>query len=546
MDPKLLISRIFQWEDSRLFAHILRGRDVHSVTYGDLKGRAKKYASSLIAHSVRPGDLVIIILPHGFDLYASFLGAMLAGAIPTILPPPSRKQDPLLYWSSQQQLISRTEGAALITFSENIVALKENDISLSCRIIIPELVDAVEAKDSYPGFIVQETSAAFLQHSSGTTGLKKGVVLPHRSVLLQLDRYARTLELSQADLIATWLPLYHDMGLVACFLLPAVHGVPIVSMDAFEWVNRPRSLLRAMSNYKCTLCWLPNFAFHHIASSPEPLKDISLASVRSFINCSEPCRPDSFDTFGSILKECGGKEESLQVCYAMAESVFAVSQTKMGSKVKRFYTEGDRFFPADQSTDLPSGPLYLSSGPLIPGVQARIIGEDGQVLNEGSIGKIEIKADFLFTGYFKNHELTQQKIVDGWYQTGDRGGLFARELIVQGRWDDIVIYHGKKFSAFEIESCISSSVSEVKAGRVVVFADSEQQTTELTVVFEKNPEVSIDEESICISIRETLLQNYEITPRTIMSVPVGWIVKSTSGKISRKANREKYNQGFAS
>src|SRR6185436_5952012 len=169
---------------------------------------------------------------------------------------------------------------------------------------------------------------ALLQHSSGTTGLQKGVALSHRAVLNQLDRYAESIRLSAGDTIVSWLPLYHDMGLIAGFVMPIVSQTPLVLMSPFDWVRAPYRLLQAVSQFHGTLAWLPNFAYNFCAqkSRDRDLQGVDLSSWRAVINCSEPMRWESHQAFLKRFAPYGLRAEALATCYAMAENVFAVTQ----------------------------------------------------------------------------------------------------------------------------------------------------------------------------------------------------------------------------
>ena len=167
-----------------------------------------------------------------------------------------------------------------------------------------------------------------LQHSSGTTGLQKGVALSHTAVFNQLESYRNSIKLSDSDVIVSWLPLYHDMGLIASFLMPILSGIPLVLMSPFDWVRAPHKLMHAISDYQGTLCWLPNFAYNFCAKKirNSDLDGVDLSSLRAVINCSEPMRFESHKMFLERFQEYGFRETALATSYAMAENVFAVTQ----------------------------------------------------------------------------------------------------------------------------------------------------------------------------------------------------------------------------
>ena len=268
------------------------------ITYADLAHRSRDYASEYQRRGVGKGNIVAIMVPHSPELFPAFLGAMAIGAIPAFFPTLSPKQDPAIFWSVHDAVFQHIRARLLLTDAEGLSPVREA-LPAHAHLAVSVAEVCSGSNRVHETANVCSDDVAFLQHSSGTTGLKKGVQLTHRAVLRQVDAYAATLGLSAHDRIATWLPLYHDMGLIACFMLPLVKRVPVVALDPFEWVVQPTSLLDAIERHGCTLTWLPNFAFHHIVHTVRPGGRWRLESMRAFIDCSEPCKPDTFDLFFS-------------------------------------------------------------------------------------------------------------------------------------------------------------------------------------------------------------------------------------------------------
>jgi fatty-acyl-CoA synthase len=305
-DPQDLCSRVCQRgtdEPERLFARVLSGGRVQTITYGEFVAAASRYAADYLDRGVQPGDVVLIILRHGPELFYSFMGALLVGALPSFLPFLTPKQNPALYWASHQALFARIDARLLVTWRENLASINASIPGFAVPVHLVEQTRRAGEIRSLPER--QWRGPAFLQHSSGTTGLKKGVIITHEALRAQVEAYAGAIGLDEKDTIATWLPLYHDMGLIACFLMPAMLGVPIVCMDPFEWVLKPTMLLDAVEEYGCTLAWLPNFAFHHLLALAPEDRRWDLSSVRAFIDCSEPCRTPTFRLFAERFADMG-------------------------------------------------------------------------------------------------------------------------------------------------------------------------------------------------------------------------------------------------
>ena len=260
------------------------GREDVSLTYDRLLSGASAYARTLESEGIRPGEVVVLILQHGEELVYSFWGAILHGAIPSIMPFLTEKLSPDRYRADLSALISVTKPAAIVTYPEFEMevrsALQEGD---SVRSVI--VSNRVEPQtniefDSLKGLERKPEDIVLLQHSSGTTGLQKGVALSHQAIFNQLNSYGESLAISENDAIVTWLPLYHDMGLIAGFLMPILSGIPLVLMSPFDWVRAPYKLLQSISKYRGTLTWLPNFAYNFCA---QKVRDRHIEGVASQI-----------------------------------------------------------------------------------------------------------------------------------------------------------------------------------------------------------------------------------------------------------------------
>ncbi len=394
---------------------------------------------------------------------------------------------------------------------------------------------------------------AFLQFSSGTTGLRKGVMLSHRSVLAQIELYSAALSLDAADLIATWLPLYHDLGLIACFILPLVTGTPIVMLDAFEWVSRPVRLFQAVTKHRATLVWLPNFAFNHLAATVPVRPGLDLSSVRAFINCSEPCKIESMRRFAAKFAAINARPDQLQACYAMAEAVFAVTQTGLGHEPATLTVDRTAFVDEQRVVPVSSGhsaaaPLELvSTGRLLPGFALRVLGPDGADLPADRVGELAIRGPSMFDGYYRSPEASAEPFRDGWYLTGDLGFVRDGELFVTGRAKDIVIVYGKNFYSHDIED-LAGGVDGVKPGRAVAFGVyNELAGSESVVICAETDETDPDRQAaIAHRVKAAVLSSLDLAVGAVVTVPPRWLIKTSSGKISRAQNRDKYLAMLAS
>jgi fatty-acyl-CoA synthase len=509
--------------------------------------RALRFTSLLRLNGAEHGDLVLIILRHGIDANAAFFGAMLTGAIPSFLPYPNNKQDHGLYWSQHAKIFAFCQPRLILVYDELRDAVIECAHGTSASVVAQSAVaHQTPCKiDRLP----HADDIALLQHSSGTTGLKKGVALSYRSICLQLDAYADALALQDVPnaRVASWLPLYHDMGLISSFLLPLWRGLPIVSLDPFVWLTRTWLFFEGIQEFRATHAWLPNFAFMHLVRTIRGSRVWDLSSLVALVSCSEPCKAETFDAFLAKFTAWGITPATLQTCYAMAETVFAVSQSVPGEPVRQVSV--DRACIAELTQVVPSrvdadGQRLLSNGRPVAGCEVRIV-RDGMSVQERDIGEVCISAAFLFDGYYKNREATEAAMQDGWYRTGDLGFLADGEVFIVGRLKDVIIVNGKNLFAHDLEAAVSR-VPGVKPGRAVAFGRYvEALGSEQLIVVVESDGGAADSAAVVLDVNQAVMTEVGIACADVRLVDAGWLVKTTSGKVSRSENARKYGVQFA-
>lgn len=535
-------------------------RQDETLSYRALIRRSAGYAAALRSMRVEPGDMVILIFDHGVDLVASFIGAVLHGAVPSIMPFLTEKLSPERYRASLSALFEITEPSAVITYPEfQAEAEKALAESYSNRRLTPEVltssrVDEVDHLDwsVLPGLERSPDDLVLLQHSSGTTGLQKGVALSHRAVFNQIDSYSTSLGLNSDDIIVSWLPLYHDMGLIAGFILPLLARVPLVLLSPFDWVRAPYRLMQAVSSYKGTLTWLPNFAYNFCAQKirHRDLQGVDLSSWRAVINCSEPMHWESHEMFLRAFESFGLDARALSTCYAMAENVFAVTQGGINGPVTEDLIDlsamlNDRLaVPAVRAENESNTLRMLSAGMPISNTRLRILDSNLSDLPERQVGEVALQSDCMLTGYYRRPDLTAKAFHDGWYLTGDLGYLADGELYITGRKKDLIIVGGKNIYPQDIER-LAGEVEGIHPGRVAAFGvyNDRTGTEDVVVVAEVDPDNAGEIELIEREIRQRVTQGSDVTLREIQLVGRNWLIKTSSGKVARAANREKFLQG---
>lgn len=522
--------------------------------YRDLLSQADKFAVALKQKGISKGEVCAIIIRHNPDFYPLYLAIASIGAIPAVLAYPNGRLHPDKFRQGLEGM-ARHSGLDWIMTERDleyvVSPLTLNNSTTIKGIIFPlELNWDTSANNREYSEILsiranmKATDPFLLQHSSGTTGLQKPVLLTHKEILLQVSNYSEAIRLTDSDIIASWLPLYHDMGLIAAFQMPLAAGITTIQIDPFQWVMVPEVLLDAISKEKATLSWLPNFSFNLMADKirPEDLEDISLESVRMLINCSEPVRQDSFDKFFEHFSPLGITREKFGACYGMAEITFAATQTEPGVEprhmsVDRLMLSKGIVKPGDG--DSSSIRVCVSSGRPIRGTQIRIIDQEGKDLPEGLVGEIIIKSETIFSGYRNYPEKTAEVLKNGWYYSGDLGFLWEGYIYAIGRRKDIIIVAGNNIYPEDVEDAVMQAEGVIP-GRVIAFGEEDPSigSEQISVIAESHytePEML---KKLRLDIVKTGMQ-IDVTIKNVYIVPPRWLIKSSAGKPARKANMER-------
>lgn len=542
--------------DSAAVVHWKAGEAPRRWTCGELIRTAEIYSAALTNSGIEKGQVCAIIVRHNALLYPMYMACVSAGAIPAILAYPNPRLHPEKFREGLEGMGRRSGLDWILTeraLEDVLQPLLGDGRSTIKGLHFPfedsNYLEVVQSgvrpgpAQSAPLITARESDPLLLQHSSGTTGLQKPVLLSHQTVLEHVTEYGKFLAVSPQDKIVSWLPLYHDMGLIAALHLPLALGIPTIQIDPFEWVQAPSLLLEAMSVERATLTWLPNFAFSMMADKiqEEDLEGVTLDSCRMVINCSEPVRYRDQEKFFNRFAPRGLKREALASCYAMAETTFAVTQTPPGREPStlavdpKSLSQGVARPVAEGST----ARVCVSSGELIPGCQIRVVDDEFNDLDDGRVGEVLIKSSFMFDGYRNYPEKTAAAIRDGWYLTGDYGFRYGSDYYIIGRKKDIVIIAGNNIYPEDVEAVIND-LKGVIPGRVVAFGeeDAEFGSERLSIV----AETPLTDEGERRQLRMAIIKagmGIDVSITNVYLVPPRFLVKSSAGKPSRSANRER-------
>jgi fatty-acyl-CoA synthase len=525
--------------------HWVAGEEPFRWRRGALIDAAAGYAAHLIERGVSRDDVCAIMIRHRRELYPLYLGVSLIGALPAVLAYPNPRLHPLKFRDGLMGM-SRRSGLDWLLAERAIEPiarpLLDGGQSTMRDLLFPlewELV-ARAGRVAPPAGLTPD-DPCLLQHSSGTTGLQKPVTLSHSAVLEHVRRYGESIALSTNDRVVSWLPLYHDMGLIAAFHLPLAAGIPTVQLDPFEWVVAPIILLEAIHREGGTLCWLPNFAYHLLAdrSPDEDMEGIRLDGMRLFVNCSEPVRAESHERFLARFERYGVGAGSLAACYAMAETTFAATQTAPGIAPRVWNASRDEL-SRGRFRVAAAGEVVrrcVSSGAPIGGCTIEAVDENRRPVGADRVGELRIRSVSMFDGYRNYPEKTAEVFEEGWYYSGDYGFVHGGECFVIGRKKDIIIVAGKNIYPEDVEDAVSR-VSGIAPGRVVAFGvdDEALGTEQVCIVAETDRQDEPDLRKLRREVIEAAMR-LDVTISRVYLVPSRWLIKSSSGKPSRSANR---------
>ncbi len=542
-----------KFPDKDAFIHWVAGEEPFRWTFSNLLKAAESFAVGLKRRGVQRGDVCATIIRHNKYFYPIYLGISSIGAIPAVLAYPNPRLHPDKFRQGLQGMSKRSGLDWILTereISEIIKPLITEENSTIRGSFFPlewekdlkfegvELKRINEVRAN-----IKSSSPVLLQHSSGTTGLQKPVLLSHKAVRDHVKNYGKSIGINQNDKIVSWLPLYHDMGLIAAFHLPLAFGIPTVQIDTFEWVMVPSLLLEAISKEKGTLTWLPNFAYNILADKvhEDELEGVSLESMRMFINCSEPVRDRSNKIFYERYKKYGVKENMLSSSYGMAEVTFSTTQSPPGEKLKTLKVDKQKLCKGivEIVKNGENSKVCVSSGKVIEGCKVRIVDDGGNDLPDGLVGELLIKSVSLFDGYRNYPEKTAAVLKDGWYLSGDYGFRYKDYYYIIGRKKDIIIVAGNNVYPEDVEDLIGQ-VEGVIPGRVIAFGedDDELGSEQISVAVETKITDTQQHKKLKLEIIKAGMAD-DINIKKVYLVPPRWLIKSSAGKPSRKANRER-------
>jgi len=526
----------------------------HPIDYRTLALSARRVAAGLQRRGLEPRETVAIMLPTSREYFFVYLGILLAGGVPVPIYPPARPTQLEEHVRRHVRILGNARSALMVTVPEARAVARLLQAHLPTLRDVVGAAELTHAPDEPAPVSVASEDVAFVQYTSGSTGDPKGVVLTHANLLANIRAMGPALDVRDDDVFVSWLPLYHDMGLIGAWLGTLYYGLPLVAMSPLAFLARPVRWLRAIHAHRGTLSAAPNFAYELCARKIDDaeLEGLHLSSWRIAANGAETVLPETLARFGQRFARYGLRAQALTPVYGLAECSVGLAFTPPGRGPRVDAVQRDAFVRTGQALPAAAGdanPLrFVSCGRAIPGHEIRIVDAQGRPLTERLEGRLEFRGPSATSGYLDNPKATARLLRDGWLDTGDRGYLADGELILTGRVKDIVIRGGRNIYPHEVEEAVSE-VDGVRKGCVAVFgsADAGGGTERLVVLAETRVRANEKDarERLRAAIGERVLDVLGEPADAIVLAPPHTVLKTSSGKVRRSACRELYEAGRA-
>ncbi len=522
------------------------------ITYGRLWEESAAIAGGLVARGVAHGDTVALMLPTSVDFLRTFMGALTARAIPVPIYPPARL-DRLPEYADRQAAILVDAGTRLL-----VTDSRARPVGRLLRTGLPGLAEVLTADElsvsGRPFAVAQGDGGdpALIQYTSGSTGRPKGVLLTHDNLLANIQAIAVGLALAPTDVGVSWLPLYHDMGLIGSWLMCLYHGIPLTLLPPTAFLARPERWLWAIHERRATLSAAPNFAYELCARrlSEQVLSGLDLSSWRVALNGAEAVSPGTLRRFAARFRPHGFHPEALLPAYGLAECsvALALPPASRGPRVDHvarlpFEREGSVRPASPGDADALE---FVSVGRELPGHEVRIVDEASAEVDERVVGRLVFRGPSMTNGYYRNADATAAiALPGGWLDSGDLAYRADGEIYVCGRRKDLIIKAGRNLVPEEVED-VAADVDGIRRGCVAAFgvARAELGTEALVIVAETRVGDPTLRGPLADRVAARVAEMVGVPPDQIVLVEPGAVPKTSSGKLRRSATRDLFLSGM--
>ena len=520
------------------------------ISYARLADQARAVAGALVARGVERGDRIALMLPTGGDFFYAFFGILNAGCVPVPIYPPVRPSQLEDHLRRQTGILNNAEAVGLITVRQAraiAAVLKLQVDSLRFVETVERLRDGGAEGVSA---LVQADDLALLQYTSGSTGRPKGVMLTHANLLANIRAMGRSVGIDSNDIAVSWLPLYHDMGLIGTWLGAMYFAVPSVIMSPLTFLARPEQWLCAIDRHRATISAAPNFAYELCVRKieDEAIRDLDLSCMRLMMNGAEPVSPLTIRRFTERFEPYGFRGEAMTPVYGMAENSLALTvpsdaRIPYVDRIRRdAMTSRGVAVPADDEHR--ETLEFVACGQPLRGHEVRVVDTDGRELPDRHEGRLQFRGPSATSGYFRNEEATNELLDGDWRNSGDLAYVADGDIFVTGRSKDIIIRAGRNIYPHQLEEAVGQ-VEGVRKGCVAVFgsADAQSGTERLVLVAETRETAEDRLDEIRDRVMETTAEVLESPVDEVVLAPPQTIPKTSSGKIRRSKTRTLYECG---
>jgi len=520
------------------------------ITYAALYDSAAAVAAGLQAHALQPGQSVALMLPTSRDFFSGFYGILLAGGIPVPIYPPTRLSQLEEHLRRQGRILSNAETVMLLTVPEAkpVARLLSAQVEGLRRVVtVPELsADG----GTYVRPAAQAHDIALVQYTSGSTGNPKGVVLTHANLLANLQAMAQVVQITSTDVFVSWLPLYHDMGLIGAWLGSLYYAYPLVLMSPLAFLARPARWLWAIHTHRGTLSAGPNFAYELCVRRIEDrdLEGLDLSSWRVAFNGAEPVSASTLARFTERFSKYGFRPEAMAPVYGLAEAALGVAFPPLGRAPHIDHIKREPFMRSGRAVPAEAHDAtafhFVSCGQPLPGYQIRLVDATGHEVGERQEGRLEFQGPSTTSGYFHNPEATGRLFHGAWLDSGDLAYMVGSSVYLTGRAKDIIIRAGRNIYPHELEEALGD-IAGLRRGCVTVFGspDPVSGTERLVVLAETRVTAPNTLAQLRAQVETVATDLLGTPPDDVVLVPPGSVLKTSSGKLRRAASRERYEQG---
>jgi fatty-acyl-CoA synthase len=521
-------------------------------SYRDIYDRAARLAAALQSLGLAEGDLVALILDDSAAFLGTLFGASMSGVIPASVYPPAATADLDTYFSSTARLLQRARVRALITSAKLVDAFARWRASCPdvAVVIAYETLDAIAGDMLAPSTLnPRADDIAFVQFTSGSTSAPKGVSVTHRNLSANIEAIngPACVATSQSDSAVSWLPLYHDMGLVGMALGAMYAGRPAVLLKPETFVKRPVEWFRAISRHRGTVSFAPTFAYDLCVRrvKARDLDGVDLTSWRVAGCGGEPIHAHTLAAFAESFAPFGFRASSFVPSYGLAEHVLAATMAPRGRDVRVEHLSVTDV--ATRAVAIAGDPAseeqltVVSCGRPLPGHELRIVDERGEAAPERQIGEIVLSGPSVMKGYYGDEDLTNRTVRDGWLHTGDLGYIAGGELFVCGRSKDLIIINGRKHHPHDLEWAVED-LTGIRRGRVAAFASSRAGNGDRVVMIVESTGI-VPAGILVDTIRRRVVDLCGLSVDEVVLVSSGTVERTTSGKVQRAAVKDRYERG---